>query len=133
MRTCAYEKCNKTLPSTFTTKQKYCKGTDCYYKQNQLDAKKKRAATIKKYKQLTCLNDYCENTFDQKKSTQKYCCTECRRQQSQFTALKKKNKEVSLYLKTKEIAKSTNGNKKNIILKPEWLTRGRIHYEGHRL
>jgi len=133
MRTCAYENCEQVLPEKFSTKRKYCEGTDCYYKQNQLDAKKQRAGKVKTYKTMTCLNEYCENTFEQKKSTQKYCCTKCRRDQSQITNLKKQNKEVSLYLKTKATAKITSGNKKNIPLKPEWLVRGKISYEGHRL
>jgi len=65
---CKYIKCRKLLPKDAHHHKKYCPGTDCAYKMNQLEAAERRAEDKinnpkpKKYK--VCNFDKCKKPFE---------------------------------------------------------------------
>ena len=62
MKHCKYEECGKELPEDAHAQKVYCPNTKCAYKQNQLDAKRKRAEEKKNKKivMVKCKSDYCD-------------------------------------------------------------------------
>ena len=115
VRHCAYVECKKELPKTAHAQKRYCPGTDCYYKQNQLDQAKKRAEKKenKVIKFDTCQNDNCDETFEHH-PRKKYCTTECRKDQNIIDSEKKRLESVAIYNQTKAEAKRLTGSAKNI-------------------
>lgn len=132
IRVCKYELCNKKLPTTANNLKKYCFGTDCYGKQNQLEAKRRREnrnKDIGKSKQV-CKNDNCELIVEGD-YRRKYCSDKCRIDQVKTNEDLKLQTEANIYKKTKENALKKNGNKKKIGVRKKFLVRGNPTYQGY--
>jgi len=88
-RFCKYIKCRKLLPKDAHHQKRYCIGTDCYSKQNKLEAKELRAVN-KKIKIISkiCNLDGCDNKFEVSgmKQGTLYCSEECRKEKHKQTA-----------------------------------------------
>jgi len=83
-RFCKYIHCKKLLPKDAPTLKKYCKGTECAYKMNQLEAAERRAEdkinNPKPKKFRVCSFDECKKPFEvpPKSPLQAYCNDDCR-------------------------------------------------------
>jgi len=130
-RFCKYIHCRKLLPKEAHTTKKYCQGTDCAYKMNQLEAKKHRDANKKEHKPVfrPCKLEGCDKTFEveKRKSLTRYCSDECRKEKNRRAwrknAIKEKDK-----LKTTIEEKNVRGNgkPKEFSLPKRFLVRGLI-------
>ena len=141
-RFCKYIHCKKLLPKDAPTLKKYCKDTDCAYKQNQLEAKERRdeIKAIKKPKKRTCRWKDCKNTFELQhgKELQAYCSDECRLKKQQEgqriyrekIASQKEERTIENVFKEEEIKIDRRLAKQSINIDPRFTTRGKIHYEG---
>ena len=122
-RCCAYEECGKQLPKGIHAQKKYCPDTDCYRKQNRLEAQRriaiKRANKVEEL--YECANDTCTNEFAKKRKIQIYCCGECRKQQTFRNSEKARLDEVDNYKSTKDEAKRVRGNPKDIFIPSKFL------------
>jgi len=134
-RFCKYIKCRKLLPKDIHSLKKYCVGTTCAYKQNQLEAGIRRAEEKinnpkpKKFK--VCNFDECGKKFEvpPKSPLQAYCNEDCRsakrkKSQNERNAIIAKASAV----KKEEVAKMTkeeNKEQKSGIAK-RFLVRGNI-------
>jgi len=82
-RFCKYIYCKKPLPEDAHPQKKYCPDTDCYSKQNKLEAKEKcDALRVKKTKKFRICNfDECGKVFEvpTKRPLQAYHSEECRK------------------------------------------------------
>lgn len=122
-RNCAYEECGKEIPKEAHFQKKYCIGTDCAYKQNQLDQKRQRAEA-KKNKPVViikCYNDNCQKPIEKKHHRMKYCSDECRNAQNQSDHRDRLFIESSGYEESKRLALIHNGNKKELVIPSEFL------------
>jgi len=134
-RFCKYIKCRKLLPKDIHSLKKYCVGTTCAYRQNQLEAAERRAEdkinNPKPKKFRVCNFDKCKKPFEvpPKSPLQTYCSEECR------TARRKKDQNErnaiiakAIVIKKEEIAKMAkeeNKEKESGIAK-RFLVRGNI-------
>lgn len=121
VRFCAYEECGKQLPKGIHAQKRYCPDTKCSYKQNQLEAKRKRAKD-KESKQdiiLICGNDKCNEQFP-KMGRKKYCSDECRNAQNQTDFNERQRTEILEYKKAQEEALELYGTKKEIFVPSEF-------------
>ena len=121
-RYCKYQLCGKELPKDMNLNKNYCKGTDCYRKNNALEAKQKRDAK-KKNKEIimvVCANDEC-NEMLEKHHVKKYHSNQCRLDQVKKNEKAKRAARVAMYDATKKKALVHNGNKKDIIIPEEFI------------
>ena len=121
---CKYEECGKELPKDIHSQKLYCPNTKCSYKQNQLEARRKRAAKNKD-KQIVmvrCQNDECEEMLE-KHHIRKYCCRPCRNAQNKRDFSERQKLEIALYEIAKENALRSNGSKKNITIDRKFTER----------
>ena len=123
-RFCKYEECGKKLPKDAHAQKEYCPDDKCAYKQNQLDAKRKRAKKrAEKCKELiVCSNTECTETFEFV-SRKKYCSKECRNAQNQADFQEKRKTELLDYENAKDEALSKYGTKKEIFIPSQFLGR----------
>ena len=103
------------------TKVNYCRGTNCYKKQNQLEARLKRAEA-KKNKipiMLKCTLEGCNETFE-KNGAKKFHSKKCQLVHNIAHTKEKIKQEVIMH---------KEGKKQEIDLS-RFTSRGKIHYEG---
>lgn len=110
---CKYTGCDKVVEQVSKKLKLYCVGTDCYTKQNKLDAKAKRQANKDNgtTKMAICQNDKCDKSYTFH-PMRKHCCTACKLDQEKRNILNK--------------AKQPRGKK----IASKYLTRGVKHYNG---
>jgi len=137
VRYCRYEKCGKPLPSD--TKRSYCPLSDCYSRQNRLEAKRKRDKTKTKRKFKICNNPKCGKEFriEKNKYRQDYCSPECK-----IEATTKKcphcDKRIGLIYNACFACASVRRKprvlktKEDDVPKEKYLVRGKISYPGYR-
>jgi len=128
-RFCKYKYCRKLLPKDAHATKKYCQGTDCATKQNQLEAKQRREANKKEHKPVYRECKVCEKTFEveKRKFRTQYCSDECRKEKNRRawrkSATKERDKLNAIETEKKERG---NGKPKEFRL-PAWtLVRGNI-------
>ncbi len=150
MRICKLESCQNQLPENTRWNQKFC-SEKCYRTQNGIEAKIKGKA---KYKALNlgtriCAYGKCGKEFkiDGKKTQQKYCSPECKRQNALYTQRVKRNAKransmrkcidcginldnYSARCETCEYVHVHEKKKEKKRVNPMYLVRGRKHYEG---
>jgi len=130
-RFCKYIHCRKLLPKEAHATKKYCQGTDCAYKMNQLEAKKHRDANKKEHKPVyrVCKLEGCDKTFEVEKgkSLARYCSDECRAEKNRRAwrenAIKEKDK-LKTIIEEKKVR--GNGKPKEFSLPKRFLVRGLI-------
>ena len=134
MKQCKYEECKKELPTDIHAQKTYCPNTKCAYKQNQLDAKRKRAEEKKNKKviMVRCWNDYCNEEI-QKHHRQKYCSKECRNAQNQRDHKERLLAEAGEYDESKKQALIQNGSKKKLVIPAEFLGKQGQHKQPRKV
>lgn len=135
---CKYEKCNKPLNEE--TKKVYCTNTDCYYKQNQIDAKRKRDAKKRVLEVREC--KACGVTFTAAflANRQMYCTKACQKLNAKKSCAcgtlidKCHNKCIECHtIHKREAPIALTRKKVKYSHKPPsyTLVRGPIQYRGH--
>jgi len=133
-RFCKYVHCKKLLPKDAHSLKKYCKDTECAYRQNQLEAAERRAEQKiqnpkpKKYK--LCNFDECKKEFEvpPKSPLQAYCSDECRDEQRRRTQRENHAKNIipKQIKVAEEVEEKAHRNTKSMYIDTYWLDRGRI-------
>jgi len=130
-RFCKHEKCKKLLPKTAHVTKKYCMGTDCAYKQNNINMKIRRDANRKEKKPkepklIKCKRENCTKMVDiSKNALKRYCNTKCR--EANNSQIQRQNNDIV----KKEVVRDMVANNKdkkryNGTVDPKWLRRGNI-------
>ena len=125
-RYCKYEKCGKLLDYKLKITKVYCPNTDCAYKQNQIDAKRKRdARPPKKQQYKVCEYDPCGKDFpiNSRQTRQAYCSEECR---ANNKAKRQREREQGKGVQERVKTRGPGKEKPNKPIDPRYLVRGNI-------
>ena len=134
-RFCKYIHCKKLLPKDTHHRKKYCPDTDCYAKQNKLEAIVRREANKKvKIISKVCALDGCDNQFEMSDMKRGicYCSEECRKEKRKQTSreyFKRHNQTAD-----KPKREMVTGIEKRVDklrdsgINPRFLVRGNISY-----
>ncbi len=124
VRYCKYEKCGKELPKGINPLKMYCPSTDCSYRQNQIEQKRRREDD-KKNKQPViriCNHKPCSKEFQVEghKTRQSYCSKECRTKEEKIRVNTHQAENTKIVQKAKD-------NRETIRhINPKYLVRGNI-------